>query len=288
MALSGGGARGIAHIGVIDVLKERGFVPAEIVGTSMGALVGALYASGTSDAFRDWILDANRKEIVKYLDFSLHEPGLIKGKKIMKKLASFLPYNRIEDLPVSYTAIATDIVNEQEVALQHGDLISAIRASISIPFVFTPVHYRDKWLVDGGVVNNLPLDYLKKRTETLSVGVWVNSPYGMELLPEKIRLNQSRPVHESKKINAYLHKIIPRSSSESKEESPGYYEILDASLHLIMSRNTQLMIRKYPPDIMIHIPRKLAGTFDFLSSEKLYRAGRFLAEKALNAYFSGR
>ncbi len=286
LALSGGGARGIAHIGVIDVLKEHGFEIEEVAGTSMGALVGALYASGTLSEFRDWILEVDWKEIVKYLDFSLHEPGLIKGQKIMKKLSEFMPYEKIEDLPVRYKAIATDILHEEEVIWDKGDLALAVRSSISIPFVFTPVKKDDTWLVDGGVVNNLPLNRLENRLDNLCIGVWVNSPEGMDLLPENFHRKPEHTDKNKNKINAYLNKIIPHQTKrKSKHTEPGYYDILDASLHLIMSRNTQRLIRKYPPDVMVHVPRKLAHTFDFLSAKKLYEAGRFLGELKLKEYF---
>ncbi len=151
MVLSGGGARGIAHIGVVEELEKRGFEIRSIAGTSMGALVGGIYAVGKLQEFKNWLYTLDKLDVFKLIDFTLSSQGLIKGDRVFKKMKEFIPDKNIEDLKIHYAATATDIINNKEVVFNQGSIYDAIRASVAIPTVITPVKQDDTLLVDGGV-----------------------------------------------------------------------------------------------------------------------------------------
>lgn len=158
LVLGSGGARGYAHMGVIDELLERGHHIASVSGSSMGALVGGMYAAGALEEFRAFVNPLKRSEVFRYADLSVSGPGLFKSDKLMDKLHALIGDVRIEDLPIPYTAVATDLTNRREVWFHDGPLLTAIRASIAIPTAITPVLYRGRLLADGGILNPLPVD----------------------------------------------------------------------------------------------------------------------------------
>ncbi len=146
LVLSGGGARGIAHIGAIEALEEAGFEISSVAGTSMGALVGGMFAAGRLAEFRDWICSLDRYKVLGMVDLAFSSEGLVKGNRVMKALKSLVPDVRIERLAVPFAAVSADLVTGREVVFDHGDLFGAVRASISIPSVFQPVRYNGMFL----------------------------------------------------------------------------------------------------------------------------------------------
>lgn len=158
LVLGSGGARGYAHMGVIDELVSRGHQIVSISGCSMGALVGGMYAAGALEQFREFVLPLKRSDVFRYADLSVSGPGLFKSDRLMDKLHSLIGDVRIEDLPVPFTAVATDLTNRREVWFHDGPLLTAVRASIAIPTAITPVVYRGRLLADGGILNPLPVD----------------------------------------------------------------------------------------------------------------------------------
>jgi NTE family protein len=149
LVLSGGGARGFAHIGAIEEIESRGYEICSIAGTSMGALVGGVYATGKLNEFKEWAYNLDKQKIFKLIDFSFTNQGLIKGDRVLKTMKKFIPDANIEDLKIKYTATACDMAQNKEVVFREGSLYNAIRASISIPTVFTPVVSGNMVLVDG-------------------------------------------------------------------------------------------------------------------------------------------
>ena len=276
LILSGGGARGIAHIGVINYLESKGYVIENVAGTSMGAIVGAIYSAGKLKEFENFLLNLDAKTIIKLLDFSLNRPGIIEGKKILKKLKEFLPVDSIEKLNKNFLCIATDLYNQKELVWKSGDLLTAVHSSFAIPFVFDPVQFQEKFLVDGGVVNNIPLNHIN--CELMTVAVCANASIGMDILPPDILQPQKKYKEKKSIIETYLNKFLKKKKDE---KSPGYYDILDQTLHLMIEQNSKNILNNYPPDYLIEIPRKIAGTFDFLKARQLIKAGEYLAEKAI-------
>src|SRR5690606_18656434 len=157
LVLGSGGARGYAHVGVIEVLLERGFEVKAISGCSMGALVGGIYAAGKMQDFKDWATGLGQFDVFRLLDISLSSPGAIRGEKVFSFVRDLIGDVRIEDLPIPYSAVATDLRHHKEIWFQEGPLHKAIRASVAIPSLITPVVYGERVLVDGGLLNPLPI-----------------------------------------------------------------------------------------------------------------------------------
>ena len=169
LVLSTGGARGIAHIGVIEELERQGYNITSIAGSSMGALIGAAYATGRLQACKEALLSLNKPAMLKLMDFTISRSGLLKGSKLMRRIAEIIPDVRIEDLKIPFTAIATDLQTEQEVAFRQGRLLDAVRASISLPNIFQPFKWKGTYLIDGGLSAPLPLEHVHRQADDLLV-----------------------------------------------------------------------------------------------------------------------
>ena len=176
LVLGSVGARGYAHIGVIEELVAQGYDIRSIAGSSMGALIGGIYAAGKLDDYRDWARPLQRLDVLRLLDWTLTGGGLIKGDRIMAKLRELVGEARIEDLPISYTAVAVDLYAQREVWFSRGPLYDAIRASIAIPTVFRPHHYEGRTLVDGGLLNPVPITPTLRDLTDCTIAVDVNAP----------------------------------------------------------------------------------------------------------------
>jgi len=282
LILSGGGARGIAHIGVIEELEKRNFEIVSITGTSMGALVGGIHSLGKLDEFKTWLFTLDKLKIFKLFDFSFSSQGLIKGDKVINELKKFISDKKIEDLNIFYAAVAVDILNKKEVVFTKGSIFEAIRASIAIPTVFTPVNIENTMLVDGGVLNNIPINHAKRCPDDLLIAVNVNAdipPYKPTLLKKKMEPKQSNYKKKVKDFQDHLQLILP----VNKKESLGYFNLINKTISLMTGHIAQTIIEKYPPDILINISRKSCGTFDFYKAEELFEIGRYSTQKTLEA-----
>ncbi len=171
LSLGGGGARGYAHIGVIEVLEERGYDVVAVAGTSMGALVGGLHAAGVLPEYARWVTGMSQRDVLRLLDPAVRGPSAIRGDKVLGRVAELLDGARIEDLPVPFTAVATDLLARREVWFQRGPVDAAIRASVALPTIFPPVMLNGRLLVDGGLMNPIPIDPLASvRADALVAG----------------------------------------------------------------------------------------------------------------------
>ena len=176
LVLSMGGARGIAHIGVIEELLRHNFEITSIAGSSMGAMVGAMYASGKMEECKEWLYSWDKRKMWELADITLSRDGLVKGDRFINELKQIIPDMNIEDLPVPYVAMATDIVRDQDVRFDRGSFHEAIRASISIPMLFRPLRKDGMVLIDGGILNPLPLAHVKRIEGDILIAVDVNAP----------------------------------------------------------------------------------------------------------------
>ena len=183
LVLAGGGARGVAHIGAIEELERQGFEISAVAGTSMGALVGGVYASGYLEPFKEWMRALDKYKVFSLVDFALSTEGLVKGDRVMEAMKELVPDVQIERMPVPFAAVAADLLTGDEVVLDSGGLYDAIRASISIPSVFRPVHRDGRVLVDGGTVNPLPLNRVRREEGDLLVAVDVSARFGADVRP---------------------------------------------------------------------------------------------------------
>ena len=174
LALSSGGARGLAHIGAIEELEAHGYRITSVAGCSMGALIGGVYAAGKLKEFREWMKTIDRKKMLELTDFSFSLNHIVKGTRIIEAIMEFVPDMAIEDLPIPYCCVATDWKSGREVVFNKGSLFEAIRASISLPSFYEPVQKDGMILIDGGVVNPIPLNRVKRKEGDILVGVDVS------------------------------------------------------------------------------------------------------------------
>ncbi len=279
LALSGGGARGIAHIGVIQVLLERGYEIHSIAGTSMGSLVGGIYALGKLNAFTDWMLQLDRREIFRLVDFTITDQGFIKGDKVFGEVQEFIPDSRIEDLAINYVAVAANLTQRKLVVFREGSVYDAIRASVSIPTVFTPVQRDKDLLVDGGVLNNLPLDLVHREEGDLLVAVNVNADIPYE--PPEVDDEEEKKSIYQKKLDEFVEYFQGLFPKDDKTRM-GYFELLTNTLELMMQYRDRRMLEQHPPDILIETSHDACDVFDFYKAEEMIAVGRMQAEQALN------
>lgn len=285
LVLSGGGARGIAHIGVIEELEKQGFEIMSISGTSMGALVGGIFAVGKLQEYKNWMYTLDKVDVFKLIDFTLSSQGLIKGDRVFKKMKEFIPDMNIEELKIHYTATATDIINKKEVVFTKGSIYEAIRASIAIPTVITPVKKDNSLLVDGGVMNNLPINHVKRTRDDILIVVYVNADiplYKPFVSNKEKNKKQSIYLKKIKQFQDQLQIIHPKS----EHEKLGYFDLINQSISLLTDHISKLSIEKYPPDILIEVSHYACGTYDFYKAEELVEIGRYAAVKSINKYFN--
>ena len=277
LALSSGGARGLAHIGAIEELEAQGYHISSIAGCSMGALIGGVYAAGKLNEFREWMKTINRKKMLGLIDFSLSLNHLVKGTRIIEAIMEFVPDVNIEDLPIPYCAVATDLKAGREVMFRKGSLFKAIRASISLPSFYEPVKRNDMILIDGGIINPLPLNRVKRQAGDMLVGVDVSGHDYKAQWDELQRLTAIQK-HDKSLKTKILDMLIPDNIEFN------YYTVLSRASSLMIRQNSILMTRLMNPDILIDIQMNRYGTFDFDKSEKLIAIGRQKAAAAINKY----
>lgn len=282
LVLSGGGARGYAHIGVIKVLKQNGFNITSIAGTSMGALVGGIYATGRLQQLEEWIISLDVMEVLKLTDFSISSKGLFKGKKVIDKLKQIIPDCNIEDLSIPYCAVATDIINGTEALFTKGDLYDAIRASISIPTVFQPLKIENRYFVDGGLLNPVPVNHIKRNPGDLLVVVDVNAMIPFEKkLSEEEPLSERRHIRRINLIHRKLNNVIP---IEKKKEELGIFNLTNRSISTMMRKISDLTLEKHHPDLLINIAKESYNFYDFYKAKRIIQEGESAAIAALRQF----
>lgn len=277
LVLSGGGARGLAHIGAIEEFEKRGYEITSVAGTSMGSLVGGIYALGQMEQFKNWMLTLDRRKVFSLVDFTLSNHGLVKGDKVLKAMQEFIPDTNIEELPIPYSATAADIVQHKEIVYRSGSLYDAIRASIAIPTVFTPIINDNSVIVDGGVMNNVPISNIVRHPGDMLVVVYVNADIPVEkpfIQKKTEKENQAFYQKWLDDFNEHLHDILPK---KNKKEKLGYFSLLDKTLTSVMLQLAKLTIEKGNPDILINISRDACGTYDFYKAKELIEIGRHAA-----------
>jgi NTE family protein len=250
LALSSGGARGLVHIGAIEELEAQGYRITSVAGCSMGALIGGVYAAGKLKEFREWMKTIDRKKMLELTDFSFSLSHLVKGTRIIEAIMEFVPDMAIEDLPIPYCCVATDWKSGREVVFNSGSLFEAIRASISLPTFYEPVQKDGMILIDGGVVNPIPLNRVKRKAGDILVGVDV-----------------SGHDYKSEKVNHF-----------------NYYTMLSRTSSLMIRQNSILMAKLTKPDMLVDIQMARYGSFDYDKSEKLIAIGKLKTQLAISKY----
>ncbi|WP_338039785.1 patatin-like phospholipase family protein [Luteibacter yeojuensis] len=281
LALGAGAAKGLAHIGAIEVLEDRGYEIVAVAGTSMGALIGGIYAMGKLDIYRDWVSTLARFDVLRLVDWSFSGGGFIKGDRIMAALRELIGEVNIEDLELTYTAVATDIDREREVWLTRGPLFDAIRASIAIPTLFRPYTHDGRRLVDGALLNPLPVLPLMREEADYVVAVSVDGAAEMQKPPER-NVTAAPDEGYAAKLGRFIGRVLP--AAEPKIRDPGAFELMTQSMDLMQANLSRLRLAAYPPDLLIEIPRNVSTVYEFYRARELIELGRERTAKALEAW----
>ena len=259
LVLASGGSRGLAHIGAVEVLEERGFEITSVSGASMGALVGGVYAAGGLDAFKEWMKTVDRMKVFNLMDFTIGNGGFVKGERVIDELKAIIPDRKIEELPIRFTAVATDILHRREVVFDSGSLYDAIRSSISLPSVFTPNRIGDMLLIDGGVVNPVPVNRVSRTPGDILVAVDLNGPFEEKEEDEEPERRKGRMRQRLEQIvDTVMDKVrkeeVDRELKTGKDEEKdddsdmGIVSILNQSSSMMIQTNADLTLQLYPPD----------------------------------------
>ncbi len=277
LVLSSGGARGLAHIGAIEELEAQGYRITSIAGCSMGALIGGVYAAGKLEEFREWMKKVDRKKMLELTDFSLSLNHIVKGARIIEAIMEFVPDMPIEDLPLPYCAVATDLKAGREIVFRKGSLFDAIRASISLPSFYEPVHRNGMILIDGGVTNPMPMNRVSRHEGDIMVAVDVSGHdyEAQSALQQEIAEKRKRSTSLTQQI---LNKLIPDNLEFN------YYTMLSRVSSLMIRQNSILMTQLMKPDVLVDIQMSRYGGFDYDKSEKLIAIGRQKMQQALSKF----
>jgi NTE family protein len=318
LALGSGGARGYAHIGVIQVLEERGYEIVGVAGSSMGALVGGLHAAGELDGYVEWALGLGRADLIRMLDLSLSAPGAIRADKIFARVQDMVGGRLIEDLPIPYTAVATDLLARKEVWFQRGPLDVAIRASIAIPSVITPVVLNGRLLADGGLMNPVPIAPTASVRADLTLAVNLNgeSRTGRSPVPEAAS-SEEEPVEEwgdrfrrgaarlldrdvvralTARFGSADDVVVADIVGAEEGEVPvddepdlgalpaglGKFDVMNLSIESMQSVLTRYCLAGLPPDVLVSVPKDACRSLDFHRAAEMIELGRELTEAALS------
>lgn len=311
LALGSGGARGYAHIGVIETLRERGYDIVGISGSSMGAVVGGLQAAGRLDEFADWAKSLTQRTILRLLDPSISAAGVLRAGKILDAVREILGPVTIEELPIPYTAVATDLLTGKSVWFQHGPLDEAIRASIAIPGVITPHEVGGRLLADGGILDPVPMAPLSAVNADLTIAVSLN---GSEVIDNR----EAEPGVTVEWLNRMLRStsalldrptaraVLSRFGADGEDaedleddadeaeavsleiplEVPrklGSFEVMNRTIEIAQSALARHTLATYPPGLLIEVPRSTCRSLEFHRAAEVIDAGRALANQALDA-----
>lgn len=286
LVLGSGGARGYAHIGAIEEIERRGYEIVAISGSSIGALIGGMYAAGKLTDYRDWVKSLSWIKVVRLLDFTLSK-GAIRGDKIFVQLAEILGNPLIQDLPVDYTAVVADLASQKEIWYQKGPLLDAIRASVAVPGLFTPVMKDGRVLVDGGVLNPLPIIPAVASQADLIIAVDLNTG---DVNHSHLKLPTNKYLHRSGMSDEWHMPGVDRQEIESvneRDEIGGRMDILLNSVEVMQASLTEYKIAGYPPDLIVRIPKDLCSFYDFHRAAETIEYGRLATREKLEALEQG-
>lgn len=278
LALGAGGAKGLAHIGAIEQIEAAGFEIVAIAGCSMGALIGGIYAMGKLDVYRDWVSSLAKLDVLRLLDWTFTGGGLIKGEKIMGTLRELIGDVQIEDLPLAYTAVATDLEREREVWLTRGCLFDAIRASIAIPTIFRPHRIGGRLLLDGALLNPVPVTPLMREPSDYLFAVSVDGPAEGSRADEAVA--EDDEAHRGR-LAEFFERWRPGGHPVSKPAELGALDLLNQSMDLMQANLSRLRLAAYAPDLLIQMPRNLSTAYEFYRARELIELGRDRTRMAL-------
>ncbi len=312
LVLGSGGARGLAHIGVIHWLLDNDYEIRSISGSSMGALIGGIFAAGKLDNYEQWVRSITRLDILTLLDLSWGKAGLVKGDKIINTLVDLVGDQRIEDMPINFTAVATDIQAEKEIWINKGKLFDAIRASMSLPLFFTPFEYKGTLLIDGGVLNPVPIAPTFGDNTDLTIAVSLGGPPSdtdnqsekhddrrqeeaqqkdsniqknisrfIKKLQQSAKLENTQQGESS--IQQNIHRFIKNIQESVKSNGKKDWDVYDVAVQAFEAMQSTIARQKlaaYPPDLTIEIARNACSTLEFDRADEMIELGYSKAKQA--------
>ncbi|MEM7610981.1 MAG: patatin-like phospholipase family protein [Pseudomonadota bacterium] len=290
LALGSGGARGLAHIGVIRRLKEAGYTIDYIAGTSIGSLIGGIYAAGQLDTYETWAKELSRRDMLRLMDFSFTRGAIIKGDKVIDAICELIGDQNIEELPIGFTAVATDILEQNEVWISRGSLFDAIRASTAIPTLMSPMKRGNQLLADGGLVNPIPIAPTFNHGDSLTVAVDLNGPReGLhsnsnddETTPDNV---DDKPQNRyTKAIADFVDRLRPSREDSPTDPMPGFLQMTTQTIEIMQNGIARLKLAAYKPDMTISMPRDLAQFWEFDRAEELIEFGYQRADQTISQF----
>jgi NTE family protein len=302
LVLGSGGARGMAHIGIIEELETRGYTIISVSGCSMGAVIGGFYCAKKLDPFYQWMKTLSYIDLLRLVDFSFISNGAIRGDKVFSVLSEILGDVQIEDLDIPFTAVATDLSNSKEVWFQRGSLEEAMRASVAIPGLLQPVKRNNSLLVDGGVLNPLPIAPSVSAHADYIIAVDLNADVP---IPETLPTEEAKPtLEDGEDKSPWLNTVMNKTSAWFNDDKGpadeaeavkvqddvsnlGKLEILYQMFEVMQASLSQYKIAGYPPDLLVKIPKNCGEIYDFHRTEELVNIGRQVAKEALDAFEQG-
>jgi len=308
LVLGSGGARGLAHIGIIEEIEARGYKIISVSGCSMGAVIGGFYCANKLDLFYQWGKSLSYIDLLRLVDFSFISNGAIRGDKVFSLLAEMLEDVQIEDLDIPFTAVTTDLVHSKEVWFQRGPLEQAMRASAAIPGLFQPVELDGRLFVDGGVLNPLPIAPSVSAHADHIIAIDLNADVPMPVMEDAEVDASSQPeAGETDDKSDWLNSIMNKTSQwfsgddelsteevEAVKEKAkatvsnlGKLEILYQMFEVMQASLSQYKIAGYPPDLLIRVPQSAGDTYEFHRIEELVELGRHIGKQALDAFEQG-
>jgi NTE family protein len=292
LALGGGAARGFAHIGILRTLIAHGIVPHVVVGTSIGAVVGGAYAAGHLDTLEEWARGLQVRNILGYLDIRLNGSGLIGGEKLAAQLGASIGGTLIEELPIKYATVATEVRTGHEIWLTHGRVVEAMRASYALPGIFQPVLVGDRWLVDGALVNPVPVSAARALgaeiviAANLSSDIFTHSTtiYAHGAPPPEPAVTET----ESAPPRRGIGKLFSAERAMKREffgggGRPGISSVMVDAFNIMQDRITRARLAGDPPDLLITPRVGQIGWFDFHRAADLIEHGARSAERAIDS-----
>ena len=304
LALGSGGARGYAHIGVLNELRDRGYEVVGIAGSSMGALVGGLYAAGSLDEFTEWTTTLTQRAMLRLLDPSISAAGVFRAGKILDAVRDILGEATIESLPIPYTAVTTDLISGKSVWLQRGPVDEAIRASIAIPGVIAPYVLDGRLLADGGILDPLPIAPIAAVNADLTIAVSVSGTetdvgddgIGGDIRPTRERLNRllrsTSALFDRLGTAGEQFDIADIDAEDPTEDELDYtgrgipklgsFAVMMRAIDIAQAALARHQMAAYPPDLLIEVPRTAARSLEFHRAEEVIDVGQELAAAALD------
>lgn len=296
LVLGAGGARGIAHVGVIEELAARGYSIEAVVGCSMGAMVGGVYCAGRLAEYKHWACSLTRREVFSLVDFAFGHPGLIKGDRVIGALKGLVGEHLIEQLPIPYKAVAANLDTRQEVWIAEGQLFDAIRASIAIPMLLTPHRYLGADLVDGGLLAPLPIAGARQYAGLRVVAVDINAAKAMPSVPDgPVSSAQDGDGSEPAAVTAIqqgwtrLLRSVGRGAAvtPSIKVNRSVMDLMSRSLSTMHGCMAQMQMERDPPDVLIGIPHDACAIYEFWRAHEMIEIGRQAASSALDQFEAG-